>query len=85
MKRGDYMTCFTDAECAELLPQLKSAYADIAMGKHKTLVKYRDRTVSYGVADKSLLKELINELDAQCGCNKGRPSRMSPLKVRHCG
>ena len=85
MKRGDSMTCFTDAECLELLPQLKAAYVELTTGSHKSVIKYRDRTVTYSQANMIELKKFMNELDGQCGCNKGRASRLGPLKVRYCG
>lgn len=75
------MTCFTDEECRELLPQLKSAYVEVVSGSRKSVVKYRDRTITYSNANLSELKRFINELDAQCGCNKGKKHRLGPLKV----
>lgn len=73
---------FTDAECAAYLPLVKQAYLDVATGGRKTSVKYNNRTVTYGPADKQELKELLNILNAQCGCTQGKSPRRGPATVR---
>ncbi len=74
----------SQADCQTLLAEMKASYFKALQGKTKTMVKYRDRTITYGAVTETNLRLLKNEIDTlekQCGCKK--KSRRGPMGIRY--